>query len=216
MRITGWGSRHRVKSGAATLALFVAGLACNTLQGSNASQTDSPTAQETAVPILEAFDASDASFQSLHAALDSDPEGLIVQAQAAMASSDIETRFAAVYALGLAVDETHTALLRPALQDPDLALRVIAAGALIGLGEPESIPVLVEALGSDDLLPYSHPSRPVWMFADATLGAYTGMDFGVPAGAEDQRGATAAAWQDWWEENGASLTWDGEAWVVQP
>lgn len=218
LNIPGWESRHRVKWGAVTAAFCVAGLACNTLQGSSASPTPGPTAVETAtaVPIIEGFDGTDESFRSLHGALESDPEGLILQAQAALGSSEIETRFAAVYALGLAVDEANAGLLLPALRDPDLALRMIAAGALIGLGEPESIPILIAAMDTDDLLPHSHPPRPMWMFADATLRWYTRIDFGLTADAEDQRQASAEAWRNWWEENGASLTWDGEAWTVQP
>ena len=194
-------------------------LACSLLTsrgGPTPESMGTPVASRTTPePVISAFDASEASFLALHDAIDLDPASVIAEAQAALASADPETHFAAVYALGLAVDAENADILRPVLEDPELALRAIAAGALIGLGEAESLPVLIEALDSDELLPYSHPPRPVWILADSALSAYTGMDFGIPAGA-DQRAASAAGWKDWWEANGAALTWDGFQWKVQP
>lgn len=206
------------------LALAVGGglLACNLLAsgaprptGSNSTLPEVPSVP-TAAPVIASFDASEAAWQDLHEALDSDPATVLEQARAALASPDAERRFPAVYALGLIVEDGNLDILRPVLDDPELALRTIAAGALIGLGEAGSLPVLIEAMGSDEVMPFSHPPLPVWILADSALAAYTGIDFGIAAGVEDQRQASAAAWRAWWEENGGSLTWDGSQWRLQP
>ncbi|HET7010583.1 MAG TPA: HEAT repeat domain-containing protein [Anaerolineales bacterium] len=163
--------------------------------------------------MIESFDGSEETWAALHAALENDPQAVAAQASAALSSPDPDERFPAVYALGLIVDETTVGLLRPALDDPEPALRAIAAGSLIGLGEAASVPVLIEATASDEVLPFSHPPRLLWMFADDALRSYTGVDFGLDLASQDVQRATADAWQAWWAANGASLTWDGSMWV---
>jgi HEAT repeat protein len=88
------------------------------------------------------------------------------------------------------------------LEDPELPLRVTAAGALSGEGVVESIPVLIEALGSDEELWYSDPPRPAADLAREALEAYTGEAF-----------ATPEEWEAWWGEVRGSLRWDGERYV---
>jgi len=217
------GNRRHVWPGsfAWVTAVVVTGLiACSLLTpgrgATPGTEATSVAVTPTSESVVAAFDASETSFRALHDAIELDPAGVIAQAQVALSAADPETRFAAVYALGLAVDQDSLAALRPVLDDPEVSLRTIAAGALIGLGEPGSLPVLIEAMDSDEMLPFSDPPLPIWTFADSVLAHYTGIDFGIAAGAEDQHQASAAAWRDWWEQNGGSLTWDGSQWTAPP
>jgi len=199
------------------LVLAAASVACGLLTPDATPPPPTASAMPpTSEPVLAPFDGSDASFQALNEALATNPAAVLAEADRSLASPDAETRFPAVYALGLIVDADTADILRPVLHDPDLVLRTIAAGSLIGLGEPDSLPVLIEALDSDEPLPFSHPPRPLWALADIALAHYTGIDIGVAPGGEDQRLEAAAAWRAWWQENRAALTWDGSQWRVGP
>jgi HEAT repeat protein len=166
------------------------------------------------------FDGSDAAFGALDLAMESNPAAVIEQARSALTSENPNVRFAAVYALGLSVDAGSADILVPVLANPDPGLRLIAAGALSGLGIKESLPVLIEALGSDETVPYSHPPQPQWTFAESALVAYTGQDFGVVEAvtADDQAARQAAldAWRAWWHANGEGLVWDAGAERYRP
>jgi len=162
--------------------------------------------------VVAEFDASDESWADLHRAVQETPGDVIREAEELLGSPDLSTRFAAVYALGLTVDESQAYLLVPALSDQNQGLRTIAAGALIGLGEVESIPILIEALVGDESLPYLEPPTRAWTLAHAALIHYTGRDFGfLEAVRSDDvvaRQTAVAAWQLWWAEAGLDLTWD--------
>lgn len=144
-----------------------------------------------------------------------DPATHASAAEAAIAhleDADAGSRYAAIYLLVNVGTEDRAPELAMALDDPVLGLRAIAAGRLIGLGQKEAIPVLIEALTASDAIPYSDPPRPVWTLAREALPHYTGEDFGLIAAADSAAAAaTAAQWQAWWQALGASLQWDASA-----
>ena len=113
-------------------------------------------------------------------------------------------RWAAVYLAALMVKEDTADVLRPALEDPVLPLRVTATGALASVGVVESLPVLIEALGSEEELWYSDPPRPAADLAREALEAYTGEAFPSPE-----------QWAVWWDDVHGSLRWDGERFVAE-
>ncbi|GBD15978.1 hypothetical protein HRbin26_00873 [bacterium HR26] len=117
---------------------------------------------------------------------------------------DSGRRFAAIYLLALVADTPEEIeALKVALDDPVFSYRVVAAGSLAGLGVVEALPVLVEAVGSDALLPYSEFNEPVDALAREALEAYTGQTF-----------ATAEEWRAWWERVKDTVHWDGTRYVA--
>lgn len=205
--------------GVAAAALAVASIACSLLApasdgavatGGSPSPVAAPTS--TTSPVITTFDGSDAAFGALDLAIESNPAAVIEQARSALTAEDPKVRFAAVYALGLTVEPGNADILVPVLEDPDPALRAIAAGALSGLGIKDSLPVLIEALAVDASLPYSDPPLPQWALAESALVEYTGQDFRVGAAIQDgdapARQAAVEAWRGWWLANAARLTWD--------
>jgi len=199
--------------GSAAVALTAASLACSLFRPAAASPTPEPaTPAPTLAPVILPFDGSEEAWRSLDAAVAGAPAGVIDQARAHVSDPDDQIRLAAVYALSLAVGPDEVDVLLPVLDDPQPGLRTIAAGALIGLGAKESIPVLIDALRSEEAVPGSHPPLPQWLLAETALVAYTGQDFGVgsavQAGDPSAHQAAVDAWMDWWQEYGAALKWD--------
>src|SRR3989338_3217627 len=194
--------KHRLRSLA--LACGPALLACSLLSRVTVTATPAATVTPTPPPVIENFDGSPEALDKLNQALLDNPDGMAQQAQSYLRADAIKVRFAAVYALSLTADSSNAEALLPALQDPDIRLRTIAAGALVGLGRKEGIPVLIAALGSNELLPLSHPQRLLSTLAHQALPHYTGQDFGADPDA-------AQAWQAWWDQAGARLQWDAAA-----
>lgn len=195
-----------------SLALLAASVACNLIRAPGPATPTAALKPSPEANMLAAFDASDESWADLHRAVRETPEDVIREAGELLGSADPSTRFAAVYALGLTVDESNAHLLLPVLSDENEGLRTIAAGALIGLGEAQSIPILIAALASDEYLPFLEPPSRAWTLAHAALTHYTGQDFGfleaVRSGDGAARQAAVEAWPTWWAEAGAQLTWD--------
>ncbi len=118
-----------------------------------------------------------------------------------ISSSDPEVAFAAIYLLGLTGSASDAAALRPALENDNASLRTLAAGTLIGWGEKEAIPVLIDSLTSEELLPYSEPPTPLLVLAAEALPYYTGEDFGV----------SQKDWLAWFDTTGDKLSWNEES-----
>lgn len=117
---------------------------------------------------------------------------------------DFNRRWAAIYVAGLLTDTPEDAeMLRGALDDHELVLRATAAGSLAGVGVVEALPVLVEAVTSDAVLPFSDPPRQVADLAREALEAYTGESF-----------PDAAGWQAWWSGVDGRVSWDGQRFVA--
>ncbi|MBH61733.1 MAG: hypothetical protein CL569_04655 [Alphaproteobacteria bacterium] len=151
--------------------------------------------------ILDSFDISDlnTSFSRLHYLISFGPDQKAVSAiKVRLGSTNPQVRFAAIYLLIHIAGEAETALLLEAVKDPVPAFRTIAAGALIGLGERSAFPLLIDALRSDEGLPYSDPPKPLRAFSQQTLEAYV---------AEESRPAGADGWDDWWVTHQERLMW---------
>jgi hypothetical protein len=202
--------RQRVRFAAIFLGL-PAVLACSLLSQFSATPTPLPAPTATLPPVIETFDGSEDALDTLNRAILDDPGGVAQMGIASLPAEDVQVRYAAVYALSLTADASQAEALLPALQDPDGRLRTIAAGALIGLGRKESIPILIAALSSDDAIPYSEPPTAQWQLAYRALNYYTGQDFGFQAAGEADaagRAAAAQAWQAWWDQVGVQLHWE--------
>jgi len=178
------------------------------------------TSPETAARLINEFDGSPLATCSLNGAILADPAIVRQAALSSLEAPEMRVRFAAVYALSLTADPSNREPLSAVMErEEDMGLRILAARALIALGQKESIPVLVAALPSDEPLPFWNPPEPRWVLAYADLNQYTGEDFGFLAAVESgdaaARAAAIEAWQDWWTEVGADLEWDpsGERYI---
>ncbi|MBN2016089.1 HEAT repeat domain-containing protein [Candidatus Dojkabacteria bacterium] len=89
-------------------------------------------------------------------------------------------------------------LLKDGLDDPDLSIRVQVAQLLFNFQEKEGIPVLIEALDSDEVMTPSSPPMKVSDYAYIILTNHIDQDFGVES--ED--------WLAWWEGSGDDAKWD--------
>jgi hypothetical protein len=124
--------------------------------------------------------------------------------EAALAQLDAEdpdVRIAALYALSLTLKDGDGDALAPALESKASGERVLAAGGMLSLGDGRGVPVLIEALGNDEPLPFGAPPIRVWQQARAALLAFSGRDFGLGKAATARRAkATAPKWKSWWME----------------
>tara|TARA_B100001123_G_scaffold212280_1_gene239718 strand:+ start:88 stop:693 length:606 start_codon:yes stop_codon:yes gene_type:complete len=187
--------KARIASAGILFVFFLAGSGLLTVSPPVYSDEIKPTA------ILDSFDISDlnTSFSRLHYLISFGPDQKAVSAiKVRLGSTNPQVRFAAIYLLIHIAGEAETALLLEAVKDPVPAFRTIAAGALIGLGERSAFPLLIDALRSDEGLPYSDPPKPLRAFSQQTLEAYV---------AEESRPAGADGWDDWWVTHQERLMW---------
>lgn len=180
--------------------------ACNS--GSDSASRDlaaeSVNADE-AIEIIEAFDTDqlERSIFDLNRVV-LQGEGVQDAVAGFLQSQDLTERWAATYVLALRADSAQAGeRLLPILNDPEPSLRVIAAGSLIGLGQKEAIPVLIEALDSVVELPFNDPPELASELALEALTAYTGQSFD-----------TVPEWQGWWAEVEDMLEWSGEDYAI--
>ncbi|NQV90075.1 HEAT repeat domain-containing protein [Candidatus Uhrbacteria bacterium] len=151
--------------------------------------------------VIEGFDGSDLnnSFYQLDKYILS-PSKHAEAAQNATAylgSSDPEILFAAVYLIVNTGDALYAPYLVPLLSHDDVLLRTVVAGRLIGWGEMASIPVLIESLDSDLMLPYADPPRRLSELAQEALPYYTKQDY-----------ISRNEWQQWWSQVKEQLIWN--------
>ena len=108
-----------------------------------------------------------------------------------------------------ATSGTDPAPLERLLDNADPTVRVLAAAALLSLGEPAAFDALVTAVGSDEPLRGSVPPGTVSGFATFTLTRYTGTDLGGTEGAPaaDVQ-AAAASWAAWLDQHRDDLAFD--------
>lgn len=198
--------------GAGVLAVAVVGVAAwRLLAGDSAEETQLTTAADPNEAVAEFNPANNprAAVAQIHAAALDDPDGLRDVGLEHAHSSDAEVRWAALYALSLVVepgDEESAEALRVALQSADLDERLAAAGGLVASGERSALPVLIELLGSGETTSYVR--IPAWRVARGLLLTSTSEDFGLRAADSAAAAAsTAPAWESWWRDAGANLTW---------
>lgn len=198
----------RWRVSAALVVLLAAATACG---GSSApSSADDPAAADDPragidpVAAIEDFDGSSAadwSRASLNTAVLVDPSGSRDAALERLDTEDPDTRIAAVYALSITLTTDDGDALAPLLESESAAERVLAAAGMVGIGDPRAVPVLVEALSVDDLLPFGAPPLRVWEQARWSLLTFTGQDFGLAhATTAEMASATTAEWEAWWAE----------------
>lgn len=168
-------TRRSLSLMAAALAVIVVSLACQLNPGGSEeplTPTTEPAAESIEVSVTTIVEQIDPSKpDSLYA-----PEELVTLGRPAVPalldllnSPDITSRWAAVYALSrLAQAEDIPALAR-GLEDPNLSNRAGVAATLLWLGDERGIPILLEALNSDELIAFSHPPELVADYARYVL-----------------------------------------------
>ena len=122
---------------------------------------------------------------------------------------DRAARWAALVALSATGHECNKAeavmpLLKTALTDPDISMRVTAAELVTSFGDKAGIPVLIHAVDSavQNLRP-AEPPTSVCTQALSVLGHYLGH-------LTDQEYNEKVGWQGWWDANQDSVEWDPE------
>ena len=115
----------------------------------------------------------------------------------ALESDPLETKVAAILALGGALGAEAKALLRPHLADADPRVKAAAAHALAELGDRTALPVLVDLLSVDSVRVRSESIR--------VLRALTGQYFEYAAYDELSDQETAIGkWRQWTETEGST------------
>jgi hypothetical protein len=133
------------------------------------------------------------------------------QAAAALLRSGAsgDARWAATWVY--ASDPKDPAVLRPLLEDQDVAIRLMAAAGLVSVGDDSGFAAIEDALGDGTILAGSEPPTPAWRFADETLRKM--VPDGAAAVPEPKAGATEPGslkddWSSWLLQHQASLTFD--------
>lgn len=87
---------------------------------------------------------------------------------------DLRVRWAAIYGLSRLAKEDDVEGVSTGLNDPSLAIRVIAAATLLKLGDNRGKDILEDATTSNEILLYSHPPELIRDYATGVLDAYNG------------------------------------------
>jgi hypothetical protein len=183
-----------------TLLLLALGTAC----GSSGGRAVDPTAA------IEGFDPTAEtqrrSRSDLNTAMLAERDATREAALSHLDASDSDVRMAAVYALTLTLRPGDASTLAPLLKSPRPAERVLAASGLLALGEGRAVPVLIDALGIDEPLPFGAPPVRVWEQARLALLSFTGQDFGLQKARGVERAkASVPRWRAWWAGARASF-----------
>lgn len=139
-------------------------------------------------------DALGVGLEELRTAGPQDPNALIE----ALHSESPLRRWAAASALGEFEVKDASAQLAETLKDTDVRVRVAAAHSLAKLGSQEGVPVLVDALTSNQVM-LGHPPELVADHAAQVLKAVTGASLETP---EDNVESRAVKWREWLERQG--------------
>lgn len=151
--------------------------------------------------VLDDFDGANVSTLDLEAIVAEGPDVIPFLADL-LAQGDRSTRWATLLALA-AMGHHHNAAgevlphLKTALNDPDTSVRVTAAELVASLGDKAGLPVLIDAVDSDEILRPAEPPTPVCTQVIRVLGHYTGQTF-----------TEEADWWVWWDANQDNLQWD--------
>ncbi|HET7678777.1 MAG TPA: HEAT repeat domain-containing protein [Xanthobacteraceae bacterium] len=121
--------------------------------------------------------------------------------------TDARVRYAAIYALAITADAKAGAnALAGVLGSGSTDERLLAAGALAGIGDKRGFPALIDALDDRTQLEYRLPPTLALHFAKSQLLWFTTQDFGLKSATSDEQIAnTKAAWQQWWQKARFSL-----------
>ena len=146
----------------------------------------------------------------LNGAAFSNPGSLRQAALAHLRDSSPTVHYAAVYSLALTVTPSQgTTEMVAMLGAVSIDDRLLAAGALTGIGDKRGLPVLIAALDIADQLSYRDPPQPAFDFARTELLFFTTQDYGLKS-ASDLAGvaATKPSWESWWQANQSSIHFD--------
>jgi hypothetical protein len=163
------------------IVLLVALPACK----SNSDGNETPPATEASLPTSDSEDSSpdESSVELIIASINPNqpdtyfaPEELVALGHDAvpelierLESPDVVTRWAAVYALTRLAQPEDIPGLVQGLDDPNLSNRAGIAATLLWLGDDRGLPVLEEALLSDEQMLFSHPPERVSDYARKVL-----------------------------------------------
>lgn len=169
-----------------TVFMLAASAACTsgTEEPSGASPpSDDPLADE----ILSYIDEIDPDVPATYGA----PEKIVALGRSAIPymleqldSPDLVTRYAAVYVLSRLAQPEDIPEMIKGLEDPNLSNRATIAATLLWLGDDRGIPVLEEAVLSDEMLSFSHPPE---LLADYTRRVLDELRPDLPALPEPDR-----------------------------
>lgn len=139
-------------------------------------------------------------------ALVTDPAATHDAALDLLESEDPDVRVAAVYAASVTARPEDAEALAPFLVSSDPVERVLAAAGMLAVEDARAVPVLIEALGEDALLPFGAPPGHVWQAARFALLQATGQDLGLrDANTAADVAATIPAWEAWWADAEATF-----------
>jgi HEAT repeat protein len=182
---------------------LVLGAACSSDRGGDAVEVDPAAA-------MDAFDTAPEAGawprSRLNIAVLADPQGSRAAALRRLQSEDPEVRIAAIYALSITLKPGDADALARVLESSNAGERVLAAAGMVAVGDERAVPVLIDALGIEDPLPFGAPRLRVWKQARISLLSFTGQDFGLRESATaEEAAATQSDWEAWWAEAGASF-----------
>jgi hypothetical protein len=202
---------------AGVIRTLLSGIVLATIAAACGSPGDSaalPTPRIEVIENLSAFQLGEAEtdllFDDLSVFIRTSPGEVEQAALMQVDAEDPLARTAALYALAnTASGKDAQRALSHALKDNDMTNRTLAAAGLLTMGDKQGIPVLIEALRSDEMLKYSEPPRQAWQYAIELLLQYVDVDLGLLQ-AEDRTAASSAAdaWEQWWEASNADLSWN--------
>ncbi len=196
----------------ASISIFVAvavagGLAACTGGGSGGSASNEGGGTDAARSAIEATDISKPETIGALERIRFTNAGTQAARGVLQAGAEGDALWGATYVY--ATSGTDPAPLVPLLQNEDATIRVMAAAALVSLGEPAGFDALVKAVSLDEPLRGSLPPESVSGFATFTLTRYTGVDLGRTehASAADIE-TVAAKWTTWLEQHRDGLRFD--------
>lgn len=177
--------------------LVVLGLALGGCSGGDNGGAEEPLAA------IEGFDAApDAGSwprSRLNTAVLAEPDASRKAALDRLKSEDPDVRIAAAYALSITLKPEDADVLAPLLGSPMPGERVLAAAGMLAIGDRRAVPILIDALGVEDRLPFGSPRLRTWEQARFSLLSFTGQDFGLrDATTAQEAAATAPEWESWW------------------
>jgi hypothetical protein len=187
-------------------------IVCWAAAAGNSRAADAAASPEQAITGFPNATNIHAAFYDLNQAAANNTAALRSAALAHLADKkdDPGTRYAALYALVMTADaDNGAAELAGMLTSANVDERLLSAGALAGLGDKRSLPVLIAALDQQDELSYRAPPQRAYDFAQRQLLWFTNQDLGLKA-AQTPEGIAAAkpAWEQWWGSIGVSLHYD--------
>ena len=186
-------------------------LAGHSVLGCSSDDDESTTVSPAQIrAAIEGFDGANISSLDLDTIVEGCASAIPVLEEL-LAQGDRAARWAALVALSAVGHECNKAeavlpLLKTALIDPDIyadiSMRVTAAELVTSFGDKAGIPVLIDAVDSNEKnLRPAEPPTSVCTQALSVLGHYLGH-------LTDQEYTEEAGWQNWWDTNQDSVEWD--------